>query len=136
MSRAVFPFEKVPSKIFGVVYRPIAAANFWSRRLKEWQGVVAIVDSGADYSLLPRFYADDFGIDVKTECLHKTTKGIGGEELVFLYPRMKVSFLGQEFTAPVGFINCDDLPPVLGRLKFLDKFKVTFHRHQTYFEWA
>lgn len=135
MTSVVFPFEKVPSKIFGKIYRPIAFVNFWSYRLKEWREVIAIIDSGADYTLLPRFYADDFGINVKTDCRRKTTKGVGGEETVFLYPRMKISFLGLGFMIPVGFINRDDIPPLLGRHRFLEKFKVTFHRHQTRFEY-
>lgn len=131
---AVFPFEKVPSKIFGKIYRPIALVNFWCRRLKEWCEIVAIVDSGADYTLLPKFYADDFGINLKKECQRKTTKGIGGEEIVFLYSKMKISFLGQHLSIPVGFINRNDIPPLLGRHKFLERFKVTFDHHQTRFE--
>lgn len=134
MSAIVFPFEKVPSKIFGAIYRPMAVLDFWSYRLKEWCEIVAIVDTGADYTLLPRFYADDFGINVKTQCRSKTTKGIGGEERVFLYSRMKARFLGKELMIPVGFVDRNDLPPILGRHKFLEKFKVTFHRRQTHFE--
>lgn len=134
MSAALFPFERLPSKLFGTIYRPIAAVNFWSRRLKEWREVIALVDSGADYTLLPKFYADDLGVDLRRECLKKTTRGVGGEETVFLYPKMKVSFLGQKLMIPVGFIARDDLPPLLGRHKFLERFKVTFHRHQTRFE--
>lgn len=135
MSSVVFPFEKSFSKIFGPIYRPIIAVDFWSRRLREWQEVIAIVDTGADYTLLPRFYADDFGINIKTECRRKTTKGIGGKETVFLYSKMRTHFLGEKWTIPVGFINRDDLPAVLGWKKFLEKFKVTFHHNQTRFEW-
>lgn len=61
MSLTRFPFEKVPSRIFGYIYRPIAVVSFWSERLKEWTEVIAIVDSGADYTLLPKFYAEDCG---------------------------------------------------------------------------
>lgn len=103
-----FRLKSFLPKIFGFVYRPIAAVNFWSRRLKEWQEVIAIVDTGADYTLLPKFYAFDFGVNLKTECKRKTTKGVGGKELVFLYPRMKAYFLGRTMTVPVGFINRDD----------------------------
>lgn len=134
MSGVVFPFEKAASKIFGKIHRPVALVDFWSYRLKEWCEIAAIVDTGADYTLLPRFYADDFGINLKKDCGRKTTKGIGGEEVVFIYRRMKVSFLGKIHSIPVGFLNRNDLPPVLGRHRFLEKFKLTFHRHFTHFE--
>lgn len=48
MRSVVFPFEKVSSKIFGSLYRPIAVVNSWSRRLREWREVIAIVDTGAE----------------------------------------------------------------------------------------
>ena len=134
MNPVVFPFERAPSKIFGSIYRPVAAVNFWSLRLREWCEVIGIVDTGADYVLLPKFYADDFGIRLKRDCKRKTTKGVGGEEGVFLCPKMRVSFLGEAFVIPVGFLNRDDIPPLLGRHKFLDRFRVSFHRHKTYFE--
>lgn len=134
MSGASFPFERSPSRIFGWVWRPIAAVNFWSHRLKEWQEVIGIVDTGADYTLLPRFYADDFGIDVKADCRRQITNGIGGKETVFIHPEMRVHFLGKKFKIPVGFIDRDDLPPVLGWKKFLEKFKITLHRQKVRFE--
>jgi hypothetical protein len=134
MSAVVFPFEKVPSKIFRTIYRPIAIAEFWSYRLHEWQEVIGIIDTGADYTLLPKFYADDFGVNLKKDCLPKLTKGVGGDELVFLCSRMKVRFLGQVFKIPVAFLNRDDIPPLYGRHKFLNKFKLTFYRYQARFE--
>jgi predicted aspartyl protease len=134
MSGVVFPFERVPSKIFGKIFRPMAFVDFWSYRFKEWCEIAAIADTGADYTLLPRFYADDFGVNLKTQCRRKMTKGIGGGEWVFLYPKMKILFSGKRMVIPVGFVNRNDLPPILGRHKFLEKFKVTFYRHQTRFE--
>ena len=134
VSSVAFPFEKVPSEIFGRLYRPIARASFWSSRLKEWWEVVGIVDSGADYTLLPLFYADQLGVNLKKDCSLKTARGVGGEERVFLCPKLRVSFLGERLMIPVGFLNQNNFPPLLGRYQFLDKFKVTFYRHQTYFE--
>ncbi len=129
-----FPFEKVHSRIFGTIYRPVAIVSFWSSRLREWREIIGIVDTGADYTLLPKFYADDFGINLKKDCLLKSTKGIGGDERVFLYLKMRISFLGKMLKIPVGFLNRDDIPPLFGRHKFLDRFKVTFSHYQTQFE--
>ncbi|OGX06481.1 MAG: hypothetical protein A3G87_07740 [Omnitrophica bacterium RIFCSPLOWO2_12_FULL_50_11] len=132
--RIVYPFEPVPSRIFGRLYRPIAAIHFWSLRLREWQEVFAVVDTGADYTLLPRFYADDLGIDIKKKCRRMKAKGIGGTADVFLYSKMKVSFLGKLLTVPVGFSAQNDIPPLLGRHKFLERFKITLDRRRISFE--
>ena len=134
MRSVVFPYEKFPSRIFGAIYRPVVAVNFWCRRLGEWREVIAIADTGADYSVLPRFYAYDLGIDLKKECSKKRTKGIGGEEHIHIYQKMKVSFLNEVFTMPVGFVSHDDLPPIVGHKRFLEKFKITLHRRQIRFE--
>ena len=132
--RIVYPFEPVPSKIFGRLYRPVAAVHFWSLRLREWQEVFAVVDTGADYTLLPRFYADDFGINVRKNCRRMKAKGIGGTAEVFLYPKMKASFLGKHLTFPVGFSAQNDIPPLLGWHKFLERFKIVLDRRHISFE--
>ncbi len=46
-----------------------------------------IVDSGADYTLLPFSKAKDLGVDLEKECRRYTTLGIGGAETVYLSKR-------------------------------------------------
>lgn len=128
-----FSFTKSPSEIFGYVYRPIARIDFWSRKIDGWVEIIMIVDTGADYTLLPRFYASDLGIDLKKECRVYWTGGIGGREKVYLLKEMKVRLGKWERRVPVGFLNRDNIPPLLGRQDFLETFKVTIVNHYSLF---
>ncbi len=75
-----FSFEKAPSSIFGYVFRPIALVYFYSKKTNVWIPVWGIVDTGTDYTLLPKGYAEKLGIDLIRDCDEYTTFGIGGEE--------------------------------------------------------
>lgn len=92
-----------------------------------------IVDTGADYTILPRFYAYDLGINLHKDCMAYQTFGIGGSEKVYLLKNAKVKLGRWERFVPVGFLNRDDIPPLMGRQEFLEIFKVTFINHSTVF---
>lgn len=136
MATLKFPFDKSPSEIFGYVYRPVAKVSFWSRKIDGWVEVIMIVDTGADYTLLPHFYAMDLGIDLKKECKVHWTGGIGGKEKVYLFREAKVRLSKWERTVPIGFLDRDNIPPLLGRQDFLETFKVTLANHYTSFSKA
>ncbi|KKS20640.1 MAG: hypothetical protein UU81_C0019G0015 [Microgenomates group bacterium GW2011_GWC1_41_8] len=50
---------------------------------------------------------------------------------------MKTSFrfrkIYSELTIPVGFLDSDDVPPLLGRHGFMEIFKTCFDNHMVYF---
>jgi len=133
MEKVVFPFEKRKSRVFASVSRPVARVDFWSNLSGNWVEILMLVDSGADYSLLPKFYAQNLGIDLKKDCKKFNTSGIGGEEQVYLLEKQKVKLGAWQLKVPVGFLERDNIPPLLGRQEFLERFKVTFFRHKTYF---
>jgi predicted aspartyl protease len=133
MDKLKFPFEKSSSQIFGSVWRPIARVGFWSNKIKQWVDVIMIVDTGADYTILPRFYASDFGISLHKDCETYQTFGIGGSERVYLLKNAKVKLGKWERFVPIGFLDRDDIPPLLGRQEFLEIFKLTLANHSTVF---
>jgi hypothetical protein len=128
-----FPFEKVSSPIFGTVFRPVAWVSFWSKTKNEWIGIWMIVDSGADYTLLPRYMSEYLGINLKNDCKSFSTFGVGGQEAVFLYKKTKIKLGIWELTAPIGFLDNDSIPPLLGRQGFMEKFATLFSNHKTIF---
>lgn len=131
----VFPFEEQKTSIFGVIKRPIADVNFWSVTLKKWVPVRMVVDTGADYTLLPKWIAGKLGADLSRDCRKYKTAGVGGEENVFLLKSEWQAKIGEwEESVILGFIGDNNVPPLLGRLKFMDKFKVTFNNFRTSFE--
>lgn len=85
-----------------------------------------IIDTGADYSLLPKFMAEKLGVNLKNDCQIFYTRGIGGEEKVYLKKDLKVRIGNWERRVPVGFIDKDNIPPLLGRQGFLETFEMLF----------
>lgn len=131
----VFPFKKEKSPIFGTIHRPLAQVFFKSKKDAVWQPVTMIVDSGADYTLLPRFLAAPLGIELKRDCREIETQGVGGKSLVYLLKTKLATRIGQyQRQIPVGFVATDHLPPLLGRHEFLETFKVIFENFKVQFE--
>jgi len=127
-----FPFTKVSRSYFGTIYRPyIDPVWLFSEKRNDWIFSRMIVDTGADYTLLSRRYAINLGIDLIKECLAETTLGVGGSETVYLYKNLKIKIGNIEQIIPVGFLERDDVPPLLGRLKCLEDLEVILKNHQT-----
>ena len=93
-----------------------------------------VVDSEADYTLLPRRYAIALGIDLANDCVTGTTLGVGGSEAVYLYKKLLVKMEDWQNEIPVGFLERDDIPALLGRLVFIESLRVVFEKHKTTFE--
>lgn len=130
-----FPFEKAHSKIFGELWRPMARVTFTSPKdTSIKQELWLLVDSGADYTLLPRYLGRDLRVRFETDCKPFYTSGIGGTEKVFLLPRIKVQIGRFQRTIPIGFLDRNEMPPLMGRHLFIDTFETYFSsKHITYF---
>lgn len=131
-----FPYEQTSSQIFRTIKRPIALVEVWSKKFNRFLRYSMIVDTGADYTLFPFYVANDLGIDCQKECRPFLTQGIGGAEKVFLIDNLKMRIGGWERNIPTGFLNHDDIPPLLGRQRCLDSFDVLFSRFVTHLDQA
>lgn len=121
-----FPFRKEKSPILGTIYRPVARVLFWSKKNGSWIASRMIVDTGTDYTLLPRFMAGRLGVNLEKDCQIFTTYGIGGAERVYFLSKIKVQLGNWERIVPVGFLERDEIPPLLGRHLFLETFETLF----------
>ncbi len=92
-----------------------------------------IVDTGADYTLLARVHAAILGVDLRKNCRRVATAGIGGTETVYLLPRLRMRLGPWSRVIPVGFLDRDDVLPLMGRTGCLDTFDVRFARRRTTF---
>ena len=132
MARQIsFAFERRPSALFGSVYRPLAVVELWSQKLHGWVRVAMLVDTGADYTLLPKVYASHLGVRLDRNAEVFNTMGIGGSERVYLVRRWPMRLGPWKRQIPLGFLTRDDVPPLLGRQACLETFKLTFFRHRT-----
>lgn len=133
--KARFPFTKIGKTYLGNVHRPYARIEISSDKVGEWVPIEAVIDTGADYTLLPRRYAFLLGIDLTVDCVPETTLGVGGSETIHLYKKgVKVRLKDWEGKVPLGFLERDDVPVLLGRLKCLEIFELIFKNRATIFK--
>lgn len=127
MAKVKFTFRPVPSEIFGTIYRPYADVLIQKKDKSGWRKATMVIDTGADYTILPRSYADYLEIDIAKDCMAQTTHGIGGLETVYIYKNLTVKLGNFERKIPVGFLDRNDIPPLLGRHDFFETFKTLFN---------
>jgi len=122
-----FTFKKEKSSLLGTIYRPIATVLLQDKKSGVFKPITMIVDTGADYTLLPRFLAPVLGIDLNKDCQKLKTSGVGGEETVFFCKEKITVRLGEwERRIPFGFLDNDFIPPLLGRHEFFQTFETVF----------
>lgn len=132
---AKFPFTRIGKTNLGDIFRPYATVSIYSSKRNQWIEIDMLVDTGADYTMLPKRYARLLKIDLKSECMPITTLGIGGVETVYL-PKQKMKIkIGQwEKRIPLGILDRDNIPALLGRLECSETIKLVFDKHITYLE--
>ena len=123
-----FPFQKEKPLLFGNTYRPIAKVSFWSRKFNIWDEITMIVDTGADYIVLSHYLAEELGIDLEQGCSVFYTSGVGGKEIVYVLEKQRVKLGKWEREIPVGFLEKDTIPPLMGRQLFLETFESHFSK--------
>lgn len=133
---AQFEFEQRQTTLFKETARPVARVRLWSSTYENWQQVEMVIDTGADYTLLPRYVASLVGIDLDKQAQKVKTVGLGGEQEVYLIRDMKVKIGTATRVIPVGFLSHNGVPPLMGRQAFFETFRTefAFNRQVTFFE--
>jgi hypothetical protein len=133
MSKYVrFAYEKSGKNFFGTIYRPVAKVSFQSPDKKQiWIDTWMVVDTGADFSILPHYLSDGLGISLERDCVKETSIGVGGEQAIYLCKtkiRAKIGHL--ERSVPLAFFDGNEVPALMGRLGFLETFDTEFLKSQ------
>lgn len=122
-----FDFEHVGRSNLGEIYRPLAQVSLQSPSASEWIEIFMVVDTGADFTVLPRHFSHDLRISLETDCMEDFTNGVGGERLIYIFKKKIVAKIGNiERHIPIAFFNNDEVPALLGRLGFLETFDTEF----------
>lgn len=130
-----FKFEEVETVLFSKLRRPVAEVFFKHKNQNIWQPVTMVVDTGADYTLLPYYLASALGIDLLRDCKTIETQGVGGTSKGYLVKhKVKVRLGHFEKKVPLAFLPTNKIPPLLGRHEFFETFKVTFEKFTVTFE--
>ena len=91
-----------------------------------------VVDTGADYTILPRHFSEKLRISLERDCIKDVTFGVGGEQAVYFLKRKIKAKIGHlERDIPLAFLDSNEVPALLGRLGFLETFDTEFLK--TYF---
>lgn len=131
-----FDFEYVGNSYFGKIFRPITQVSFHSPAQDIWITTWMIVDTGADFSILPKYLSKDLGISLKKDCVLDSTVGVGGKQTIYLIKTKIEAKIGNFIRrVPLAFFSSDETPPLLGRLGFLETFDTNFLKsHQVVFK--
>jgi len=85
------------------------------------------VDSGADFTLIPRTAAEYLGLlDSLKEEYVDVADGVGGGAVSYVIKKATLIIQEHSFNADVACALTDDVPYLLGRKSVFEKFKVCF----------
>ena len=127
-----FSFENVGKSFFGQVHRPIAKVSFKVPKSDLWIDTWMVIDTGADFTILPRYLSGDLQISLERDCVKDITSGVGGEQAIYLYKsKLKTKIGNLQREIPMAFFDSNEIPPLLGRLGFLETFDTEFLKNHT-----
>ena len=131
-----FPFKNEGVSSFGHIYRPVAKVNLMSLRENVSVDVWMVVDTGADYTIIPRHFARKLRISFEKDCVKDTTFGVGGEQTIYFCKKKILASIGHlQRTTPLAFFDSNEVPALLGRLGFLETFDTEFLKsHEVLFK--
>jgi len=122
-----FSYQENGSTKFGRIYVPIARVRFFWPKTKSRIDPVLIVDTGADFTILPNYLGRDLGISFKDDCIEESIGGVGGTRKTFFVKQLVPVEIGKfRRNVPLAIMEDDSVPPLLGRLGFFETFNVEF----------
>ncbi|MEN8253816.1 MAG: retroviral-like aspartic protease family protein [Patescibacteria group bacterium] len=123
-----FSFKKDDTRVLGAIYQPVAKVYFLSDFDNKWRSIQMLVDTGADYSILPKYAVSLLEIDLKKSKRVVESVGIGGSQKVSFIEKTKVKIGSFKREIPVGIAHSNKLPPIMGRHLFFETFNVSFNK--------
>ena len=120
-------YTKSKSDIFGEVYRPIVTVKIFSKTKNIWIPIYdTLADTGADITLIPAFVGKLIVEDITTGREIKLRGVVPYSKLVAYIHTLKLFVAGREIETSVAISESDKTLPILGRVKGLDLFNVSF----------
>lgn len=127
-----FKYEDIGKDRFGHILRPVAKVTLKSPRVDKRVDVWMIVDTGADYTILPRHFAEKLRVSFEDDCFKEMTLGVGGEQIVYFMKNKIIAWIGSmQRSIPLAFLDSNEVPALLGRLGFLETFDTKFLKTHT-----
>jgi predicted aspartyl protease len=118
----VFPLSDVNTK-FGTIPTPLLTISVLTKF--GYQSYQFLFDTGADFTMLPRYMAEDIGVNTKT-LPQIRSYGIEGRGINVFIGKIKVKFASEELTVRCLFSEKDTTPFLLGRIDIFTHFNIAF----------
>lgn len=122
-----FPFERRKSQFLGEIHKPIIPVIIKGpkRRVK----IFMLLDSGADLSLIPYSVGTAIGLTAEMENRNEV-QGIGEGTVPYILSEVNLIVGNVEFPARIGWALIEEVPFILGRLDFFQKFSIEFREFE------
>lgn len=117
-----FPFPSKKTSL-GTLFNPIIPVEILTQ--KGFVTFQFLLDSGADFTLLPKHVADLVGIDLQKSPSARTF-GVEGKGIRVFIGRITIKIGPHTFPIRCFFSERDDAPFLLGRMDLFSKFKIEF----------
>lgn len=121
-----FPLSTI-KKDSGIIFEPIIPIGLVTPtgiKLYDF-----LVDSGADFTLLPQSLALELNINLKN-CAQSKTQGIEGGSIIIYSACIVIQIGPWKEKIHCAFASHDHIPPLLGRLDVFSRYTITFHAKQ------
>lgn len=124
-----FDYKEHESDLLGKVFRPLIDLEIYSTIEKDWIKVKnVLVDTGADISILPKNSGELILTDITKGKIYEVKGVVPYAKVVVYIHSIRFRIDMKEFELPVAIADSDDVLPILGRIKGLDLFDITFNK--------
>lgn len=117
-----FPLIDVNTK-FGIIPTPLLTISVLTKM--GYQGYQFLFDTGADFTMLPRYMAEDIGINLNT-LPQVRSYGIEGRGIKVYIGNIKIKFAAEKLNIRCLFSEKDTTPFLLGRIDVFANFNIAF----------
>ncbi len=117
-----FPYQFIQIDIGKIPYPvvPVVTAN--GKKLLKYD---FIVDTGADVTTLPKYIAEELGIDL-SKLQSGNSQGIGEGLIKTWETKVKIRIGNVDFRIRCSFVSSNKIPPLLGKIDIFDRFNLYF----------
>lgn len=117
-----FPLSEVNTR-FGIIPTPLLTIPVLTKF--GYQPYQFLFDTGADFTMLPRYMSEDLGISLKT-LPQARSYGIEDKGITVFIGKIKAKFATKELTIRSLFSEKDTTPFLLGRMDIFSHFNIHF----------
>ena len=122
-----FGYKQEESDRFGSIKRPRIEIQVFSKKKHRWIWIdEVLVDTGADFCVLPRYLGNFFAEDITTGRYVEIKGVVPGARLIAYIHQLKIKIADMELETYVAIADSDDVPSIFGRVKALDLFDANF----------